>query len=245
MKIFKEIKNKKDLLKELRFYKEIIIKKLEKEDLNSALNKSRSALTLIKEYQDRFDLTNILAEFHDLNQKITTEMMEHRNFYIHRLHNLLKEKVNESTLENQMKLLAMLKSKVDRVSDKYNLEDVQGDINRYFSFIKKLYVILSTYETLNYSAISETIYNFKKDLDSENFPNLRDLIESISLKVFTRRLKELGEKYKKISIPTLSEEMQLNEDDLLDLVLFILEIPNGPIKVYNSTLREIIFLKEE
>ena len=55
LKIFKgkieKFKTKRDLNEELKFYKEFIFKKLEHEELNSSLNKTRSAIILIKEHQ--------------------------------------------------------------------------------------------------------------------------------------------------------------------------------------------------
>ena len=40
-----------------------------------------------------------------------------------------------------MKLLAMLKNEVDKNLDRYNLENISQNINRYFEFIKRLYMI--------------------------------------------------------------------------------------------------------
>ena len=170
MKVFRDFKNKKDLLKELSVYKEIILKKSNIEELNSALNKTRSALTLIKEFQDKFELDDQLNDFNELNNKITTKLKEYRDVYVRRLHNLLKEQVDETSLENLMKLLVMLKTEVDKVYEIYNLQDLQEKINHYFSFIKRLYVILSSYETVNFHDVSENIFNFIKDLEFLAFP---------------------------------------------------------------------------
>ncbi|MHA1758467.1 MAG: hypothetical protein ACTSVV_17000 [Promethearchaeota archaeon] len=245
MKIFKDmidhIKNKKDLIKELKIYKEFIQKKLDIEDLNSALSKVRSALTLIKEYQDKFDIEDEIKEFNSINDKITSELKKHRDFYLRKFNNLLKEKVNENNLENLLKLLAMLKSDIDKVYEKYNLHDLQADINRYFTFIKRLYIILTSYETLNYHKISEIVYNYMKDLENENFPNLENLIQTINLKIIIKRLKELSEKYEKMKIQELSEDLLINEEDLIDIIISIMDMPENPIRVYNSTNREVIF----
>lgn len=246
MKKFKGYKSKKDLQKELKYYKEFIEKKLQYEsDLKSALNKSRSALTLIKEYQDSFNLENELDEFNEINKNITEELAHNRNIYLRQLNNLLKEKVDENNLESLMKLLAMLKSKVDKVTEIYNLHDVQSEINRFFEFIKRLYVIFSSYQVINYHKVAEDVYNFIRDLESENFSNLEDLIHTIRLKVINRKFAELACTNEKMSLVELTEEMSLNEEELMDFLLTIMDQPGCPIKVYNSTDQLVIFRRKE
>ena len=86
MKIFKDFLDKKELLKELKLYRETIRKRLEIEDFNSALNKTRSALTLIKEYREKFDLKKEIEHFSNLNEDITTKLDHFRRIYFNRLH---------------------------------------------------------------------------------------------------------------------------------------------------------------
>jgi len=248
MKIFKDsidrYKNKKDLSKKLKFYKEFVLKKLEIDDLNSSLEKARSAITLIKDYQENFDLEKELKEFSELNQEITSELNNHRNIYVRRLNNLLKENADESNLENLMKLMVILKSDADQIVDKYNLYDVQSSINRYFGFIKRLYIVLSSYEIVNYFDVAENIFQFMKDLEFENFPNLEVIIQSIYQKLVTRRLFELAKQYDKLFVSNLTDKMAMNQEDLMDFIITILEQPNSPIKVYDSTNQEITFNRE-
>jgi len=248
MKIFKEkielFKTKRELRKELKFYKEFIFKKLESEDLNSSLNKARSALTLIKEHQDLFNLEDVLEEFDEINLKITSELKRHRDTYVNQLYDLLKEKIDENNLEKLMKLLAVLKSKVDKNLASFNLEDIQSNIISYFKFIKRLFIIMSSYEVVNYFEVSENIFLFIQDLEFEDFPNLNDYINSLFQKLISRRLFELAHQFEKITLSELSDKLALSQDDLEEFIFTILEEPDSPIKVFNSTRNEIILKKK-
>ena len=244
MKIFKEkldtYKTKKDLLKELKIYRHFIIKKIESEELNSALIKSRSALTLIKEYQELFDLEKNLNEFNELSQKVLAELNKHRDKYVKRLYRLLKENIDESNLEKFMKLLASLKSEVDKNIHDYNLVDVQGNIIRYFTFIKRLYIIFASYDIIDYFEVSENIFKFIEDLKFEQFPNLEKLSKSLLQKVITRKLIGLSKEYKMLSIPELSDILAINPDELIEFIYEILKQDNSPVKVFNSTTEQVI-----
>lgn len=142
-----------------------------------------------------------------------------------------------------MKLLAMLKSEIDKVYEKFNLHDLQENINRYFEYIKRFYVILVNYKTLNYHTIADLLYDFTKDLENENFHNLENLVQTIKFKIILRKIQELSKNYDKINIRDLSEELAINEDDVIDLVISMMDNPENPIKVYNSTKKEVIFNK--
>jgi hypothetical protein len=244
MKIFKEkldtYKTKKDLTKELKIYREFILKKLEQEELNSAMSKARSALTLIKEHEDLFDLEKKLKEFNDLNQKVLSELNRHRDRYVQRLYRLLKESVDESNLEKLMKLLTSLKTQVDKNVDEYNLVDIQGNILRYFKFIKRLYIIFASYEVIDYFEVSENIFRFIEDLKFEDFPNLENLGQSLLQKLITRRLSELSKEFKMLSIPELSDKLAISQEELIEFIYLIVEQPNSPVKVYNSTTEQVI-----
>ena len=244
MKIFKDkldsYKTKKDLIKELKVYREFILKNIEKEEFNSALIKSRSALTLIKEYHELYDLEKKYKEFYELSQRVLSELNKHRDRYVKRLYRLIKESVDESNVERLMKLLASLKSEVDKNINEYNLVDIQGNIIRYFKFIKRLYIIFASYDTIDYFEVSENIFKFIDDLKFEDFPNLEKLSHSLLQKVITRKLNELSNQYKMLSIAELSDILAINQEELIEFINLIIKQPDSPIKVYNSTTEQIL-----
>ncbi|MFX0058814.1 MAG: hypothetical protein ACFE85_18105 [Candidatus Hodarchaeota archaeon] len=233
-------KSKKELLKELEFYKSMVLKKFEEQSYKSALEKVRSALILIEEYKEDFNLEIELKEFEDINQRISDELNQYREVYVRRYENLLKEGLSESNLESFIKLLAMLKEEVDKNLDKYNLYDLRDNINNYFNFIKKLYVILSTYEVLNFQDASNKILTFGTEIKNENFPNLKTLILVIFQKLLNNQLIELSKYYNKITLNDLSERLAIKPAHLLDFIKLIIEQPNSPIKNYNPKTQEII-----
>ena len=98
-------KNKKDLIDELYYYKSIILKKIKNGDYNSALEKVRSALVLIEEHKDSFNIEKELLDFYNINKKVRDDLVNHRMIYERRFNNLLKEKLSENNLENFSKLL--------------------------------------------------------------------------------------------------------------------------------------------
>ena len=63
-------KVRKSLLDDLKYYNQFIIKKIEVDDLISALNKAKSAIILIEEYQNDFNLDNELLEFKKLEPQL-------------------------------------------------------------------------------------------------------------------------------------------------------------------------------
>ncbi|MHA1916438.1 MAG: hypothetical protein ACW97V_18965, partial [Promethearchaeota archaeon] len=142
-------KKKKDLIGEINYYQSIILKKVENGEYSSALEKVQSALTLLEEHQEYFNVEKELHNFYELNKNIRTEFLNQKMVYQRRFNNLLREKLTETNLENFSKLLAMLKNEVDSNLERLNLEDISTDIIKYFKFIKKLYEILSCYRVLN------------------------------------------------------------------------------------------------
>ena len=236
-------KVKKSLLDDLKYYNQFIIKKIEVDDLISAINKAKSAITLIEEYQNDFNLINELSEFKKLSQKIDLELRERRRFYLRRYNNLLKEQINESNLENFMKLLAMLKNEVDNNLSKFNLEDIHNNINKYFVYIKRIYEILSCCEILNYYDVSEKIFNFVNDLKSENFPNLKFFVSSIYKNLITKRLFEFSKEYNIISISTLSKRMAIKQEYLIKFIDSLKKQPKAPIIDYNPSAQVVTFKK--
>jgi Arc/MetJ-type ribon-helix-helix transcriptional regulator len=236
-------KNKKDLIAELNYYKSIILKKVKSGDYNSALEKVRSAIVLIQEHQEYFNIEKELIDFYELNKEVQSELKNHRMIYERRFNNLLREKLNESNLENFSKLLAMLKSDVDQNLEKYNLEDICLNITKYFKFIKKVYEILSCYKVLNYHDASGKIFDFVKDVKCENFPNLKFLISSVYQNLLNYRLYEYSKEFEKVSISTLSKKMAINQESLVDFINLIMKQPKSPIKGYISETQEIYFKK--
>jgi len=236
-------KNKRDLIEELNFYKSIILKKVKIGDYNSALEKVRSALVLLEEHKDKFNLENQLLDFYEMNTQVNDELIKHRMIYERRFNNLLREKLNESNLENFSKLLAMLKSEVDQNLDRCNLEDISDNITKYFKYIKKLYEILSCYKVLNYHNASEKIFEFVKDIKPENFPNLKLLISLVYQNLLNYKFSELSKVYDKVSVSTLSNRMAISQDRLVDFINLIRKQPKSPIKNYISDTREVYFKK--
>lgn len=236
-------KNKKDLIGELSYYKSVILKKVKNRDYNSALEKVRSAIILVKDHQDFFNLEKELIDFYELNQKVQQELQHHKWIYERRFNNLIKEKLNEGNLENFSKLLALLKNEVDQNLEKYNLEDICLNINKYFKYIKRLYEILSCYKVLNYHDATEKIFNFVKDVKTENFPNLKLLISSVYQNLLNYRLSQYSKEFDKVSISTLSKKMAINQERLLDFINIIKKQPKSPVKGYLSETQEVYFKK--
>ncbi len=238
---FDGYKRKKELIEELNVYKSIILKKLDIDDFKSALVKIGSALTLIVEHQNYFDLKNELGEFNELQQKARVELDNCRKIYLRRYDNLLKENLTESNLENFTKLLAMLKSEVDENLNRYNLQELRDNINLYFKFIKKLYTIISSYKILNYNDASEKILNCVKDLNHENFPNLKSLILNIYQTLLLIQFEQMSEKFEKLTINEISEKLSIVPERIEDIIKFIQNQPNNPIKKYVMYNKEVFF----
>ena len=234
-------KRKKDLIEELNIYKSIILKKLNIEDFKSALVKIGSALTLIEEHQNYFDLKNELGEFNELQQKARVALDNHRKLYLRRYDNLLKENLTESNLENFTKLLAMLKSEVDENLNRYNLQELRDNIDLYFKFIKKLYTIISSYRVLNYNDASEKILNCVKDLKHENFPNLKLLIFNIYQTLLLIQFEQMSEKYEKLTINEISEILSIIPKRIEGIINFIQNQPKNPIEKYVMYSKEVFF----
>ncbi len=236
-------KNKKDLVEELNYYKSLIVKKIKEGDYNSALEKVRSAVILLEDHQECFNIKKELLEFHELAQRVKSDLFGHRIIYERRFNNLLREKLNESNLENFAKLLAMLKNEVDQNLNKYNLGDISANINKYFRFIKKMYEILSCYKVLNYYDASDKILEFVKDIKSENFPNLKMMILLTYQNLIKDRLFEFSKEFDKLPISTLSKKMAINQNQLMNFINLIRDQPRNPIQDYKSRTQEIIFKK--
>ncbi|MFX1499687.1 MAG: type II toxin-antitoxin system ParD family antitoxin [Promethearchaeota archaeon] len=236
-------KNKKLLIEELNYYKSIILKKIKDGEYNSALEKVRSALVLLEEHKDYFNIEKEIRDFYELNEKVKDELFTHRIIYERRFKNLLKEKLSETNLEDFTKLLAMLKSDVDQNVFKYNLQDISLNITKYFKFIKKMYEILSCYKVLNYHDASDKIFEFVREIRTENFPNLKRLISLTYQNLVRNRLFQCSKEYEKLSISALSKRLAMDQEQLIEFINLIQKQPKSPIQNYFPKTQEIIFKK--
>jgi len=236
-------KQKKELIEELDFYKSIIFKKMDNVDFNSALIKIESALTLLDEYKSDFDLEKESNIFIQLQQKLKVEFDEHRKIFLRRYDNLLKENLTEANLENFTKLLAMLKNEVDDNLNQYNLHDLRDDINTYFSYIKKLYTIISSYKILNYNDASGKMLSFMKESRDVNFPNLKELVTTIYQNLLFIQFESMAENYEKLSINEISEKLLISPDKIEIIINLLLDHPKSPIKKYTQYNQQVIFNK--
>ncbi|MFW9999522.1 MAG: type II toxin-antitoxin system ParD family antitoxin [Candidatus Hodarchaeota archaeon] len=236
-------KNKKNLDEELNYYKSIILKKVKSGDYNSASEKVRSALILLQEHKNLFNTEKELIDFYELSKRIQSELNNHRMVYERRFNNLLREKLDETNLENFSKLLAMLKNEVDQNLDKYHLQDISAKITKYFKFIKKMYEILSCYKVLNYHEASDKIFEFVRDIRCENFPNLKMLISLTYQNLISNRLYEYSKKFNKLSLSSLSEKLAINQEQLCDFINIIKNRSKSPIQDFIPDTQEIIFKK--
>ncbi|MHA1391428.1 MAG: hypothetical protein ACTSSC_05465 [Promethearchaeota archaeon] len=236
-------KQKKELIEELNFYKSIILKKIDIDDFKSALSKIHSVLTLLDEYQSDFDLEKETKEFTQLQQKLQVEFDGHRKIFLRRYNNLLKENLTEANLENFTKLLAMLKNEVDDNLNQYNLYDLRDDINTYFSYIKKLYTIISSYKVLNYNDASGKMLSFMKESRDVNFPNLKELVTIIYQNLLFIQFESMAKNYDKLSIDEISEMLSISPDKIEDIINLLLNNPKSPINKYTQYNRQVIFNK--
>ena len=236
-------KQKKEIIEQLDFYKSIILKKMDIDDFNSALIKIESALTLLKEYQTDFDLERESNEFTQLQQKLLVDFDEHRNLYIRRYNNLRKETLTEANLENFIKLLAMLKNEVDDNINQYNLHELRDDINTYFTYIKKLYTIISSYRVLNYNDASGKMLSFMKEARSVNFPNLKELVTNIYQNLLLLQFESMAKTYDKLSIIEISEKLSISPNKIEDIIKLLINKPKSPLKKYSEYNHEVFFNK--
>lgn len=233
--------DKKDLLDELNLYKELTLKKINQLDLDSAFKKVKSAIVLIEEAQEYFNLDDELDAFLQLNQKILDERFSHREWYLRKYNNLLKENLTEENLDSFLKLLAMLKDEVDGVVNKFSLEDIQYHINSYFKYLKKMYGIISSYKILEFSKASGQILKFAKEIRPEKFNNLKSLTLSLYRNLVTNKLREISKIQNRCQSNELCEKLAISNDDLIKILEFLEESPQNPIKRFNQRTQEIVF----
>jgi hypothetical protein len=236
-----KIKQKKDLIEEINFYKSMIYKNLSNKHFKSALEKVNSASVLIKEYQDYYDLQSELVELKDLDNKINLDLDSCKNLYYRRFSNLLKESLSESNLESFSKLIAMLKEEVDEMSNQFALEDLCTEINLYFKYINKLYMIVNSYKILNFHGASAIILQFVKEIKEESYPNIKVLIFTIYQNLLRNQFYGFSKQFEKLTISELSRKLSMNSDQLASFIHLIIKQPGSPIKRFNSLTHEVIF----
>ena len=196
---------------------------------------------LIEEAQEYFDLDNELDLFLQLNQEIINKRFSHREWYLRKYNNLLRENLTEENLDSFLKLLAMLKDEVDGVVNKFNLEDVQYHINSYFKYLKKIYGIISSYKILEFSMASGQILNFAKEIRPEKFNNLKSLTLSLYRNLVTNKLREISKIQNICQSNDLCEKLAISNDDLIKILEFLEASPQNPIKNFNQRTQEIVF----
>jgi len=234
-------KQKNDLIDELYLYKSMVTKKIENHEFKYALEKIESAITLIKENQQIYDLDLDLSEFHTLRKEVIVKINKYQKFYQRRYYNLLKETLTESNIENFSKLLAMLKDEVDENINNYNLKDLSNEINRYFIYLKRLYAIISSSKVLHYRGASDKILEFVRHIKNENCPNIKALIFNIYQNLLNRQFYAFAKQYPKLTLVELSERLAINQESLTDFLDIMMKNPNCPIKKYNTYTQEVIF----
>lgn len=237
----KEYKHKNDLIEELQLYESMISKKIENHDYKYALNKVESAITLIKENQQTFNLEPELSELNSLREKIIIKINKYQKFYQRRYRNLLKETLTEANIENFLKLLAMLKDEVDENINNYKLTELADKINRYFNFLKRLYAIINSYKILHYKGALDKILEYVRLIKNENYPNIKALIFRIYQNLLNLQFYYLAKEYPKLTITELSKRLAINQESLTNLLDLIMKHPDCPIKKYNMQTQEIIF----
>ncbi len=236
-----KVKSKKQIVDDLDYYKSLIIKNHSNEDFKSALEKVNSTITLIHEYEELFDLKKELLEFTKLKLNINSSLQKHQELYFRRYNNLLKENLTETNLEDFSKLLVMLKDEIDNKCDEFFLDALSDNINQYFRFINRVYVIVNTYKLLNYHSACQKILQLVKEIKSMNYPNIKALILSIYQRLLSKQFTKFSKQYEKLSLEQLSNELALNPDQLKSFIDLIIQSPNSVIKQFNSNTQEIIF----
>lgn len=238
-----KFKSKKQLLEELEYYNSLITKNKDLKDFKTALEKVNSAITLIQEYDGTFDLDKELFEIAKIKTVLQSELQESQDLYFRRYDNLSKETLTESNLENFLKLLVMLKEEIDTNSDKLLLNDLSNNINQYFRFTNRVYVLVHTYKLLNYHNAYQKILSLVTEIKDREFPNLKTLIFSIFQNLLTKQLFGFSKQSDKLTLKQLSNLLRLDSSRLRHFINLIMETPNNPIEAFNPNTQEVIFRK--
>lgn len=240
---FEKFKTKKELIAELNLYKSLIVKKYNNQDYCSALEKLKSALILINDNQEEFDLDQVRNELESLRFEIKSEIMQNRRKFLRRYHGLINENLTKDNLEGFCRLLTMLKVQVDINLERLNLQDIHDEITTYFKFIKKLYAILSSYKVLNYHTASNQILKLASELKRVQYPNLKKFTYSLYSELLYSKLNEISERYERIKLNELSQLLAMDPDNLSGIIAKLIKKHESPIKYYIPKTQEIVFEK--
>ena len=238
---FGKFKTKKQLISELELHKDLIIKKCKLQDYCSALEKLKSALILINENQEEFDLHQEQSEIENLRFEIKSEIMHSRRKFLRRYHGLLNEHLTKDNLEGFCKLLTMLKVQIDKNLEQLNLHEIHDEINTYFKYIKKLYTILSSYRVLNFNNASRQILRLASELKHMHYPNLRKFTYSLYHELLYSKLNEVSKRHERIKLAELSEILAIDPNNLSDLIAKLIKKDKSPIQYYIPKTKEIVF----
>ena len=241
---FENFKTKKQLIEELDLYKSLIIKKRDKQDYCSALEKLNSALILINEKYEEFDLDRERNELESLRFEIKSEIMHNRRKYLRRYHGLINEHLTKDNLEGFCRLLTMLKVQVDNNLERLSLQDMHEEITMYFKYIKKLYAILSSYRILNYHKASNQILKLASELKHVNYPNLKKFTYSLYSELLYSKLNEISVRYERIKLNELSQILAIDPHNLSEIIAKLIRKDESPIKYYIPKTEEIVFNKK-
>ncbi len=234
-------KDKNDLLQELDIYQKMILRKLEELDLISAMKKVKSAITLIQENQEYFNLNPELSKFLELQHKVDQKSKFHHKRIMRKYNNLLKEELNEDNLDNFCKLLAMFKEEVDECNFKFGLDSIQCKINEYFNCIKKMYILINSYKILEYQKASSEILKFAQEIKSVDFMNLKGLTLTLYRNLITEQLVSLSKSRDYITLNELSEELNVLPEDVIKVINLIQDEISSPIKRFDFKSKLVMF----
>lgn len=241
---YDKFKTKKEVIKELSLYKALIIKRRNQQDYSSALEKLKSALILIDENLEDFDLEQERHELEQIRFDIRSEMMNSRRKFLRRYYGLLNERLTEQNLEDFCKLLTMLKVQVDDNVERLNLHDVQNEITTYFKNIKKLYAILSSYKILNFHKASNQILRFASELKHVHCPNITKFAYSLYNELLYSKLNEISDRHSRIKLAELSQILAIDPNTLSELITKLMKKEEFPISNYLSRTQEVVFKKK-
>jgi hypothetical protein len=240
----KKFRTKKELIKELSLYKTLIVKKHNQQEYFSALEKLKSAIILINEYQEDFDLDQECHELEQIRYDIKSEIMHKRRKFLRRYHGLLNERLSKENLEGFCRLLAMFKIQIDDNLERLNLQGMQKEITAYFKYIKKLYIILSSYKILNFHSASNQILRFAGELKHVNYPNITKFTYSLYNEMLYSKLNELSQRQSRIKLAELSQILAIEPDKLSELITKLMKKEECPINTYISKTQEFVFKKK-
>jgi hypothetical protein len=153
----------------------------------------------------------------------------------------LRETLTETNLEDFLKLLAMLKNEVDNNLNKYNLHELQENIITYFTYIKKIYAIISSYKVLNYNDASVKILKFFKEFKIDNYPNLKALLANIYQNLIFLQFEIMSKNHDRLSLVEISKRLAIAPERVKNIIKVSLNKQNGPIKKYSKFNNEVIF----